>query len=111
MDYDGVNYTEMGPEYDMEFARYGPNPLDLPMSPPQSPRLEAGDAAFTRELSPFSEASSMTSVNSTDSVGTFHVSPICRSYTNICAPRLLSRRGRQDVSQPGELVQSAAVHI
>ncbi|EJD01670.1 uncharacterized protein FOMMEDRAFT_158822 [Fomitiporia mediterranea MF3/22] len=68
-EYGQINYADMEPEYDMEFARYGPNPMELPMSPPSTPPLDAGDAEFRRELSPFSEASSMTSVTSTDSVG------------------------------------------
>ncbi|KAL5487577.1 hypothetical protein ACEPAI_5685 [Sanghuangporus weigelae] len=64
-----INYAEMEPEYDMEFARYGPNPIELPLSPPGTPPPDVEDTTFRRELSPFSETSSMTSVNSTESVG------------------------------------------
>ena len=103
-DGDDVNFAEMEPEYDMEFARYGPNPIELPMSPPQTPPAGPGNPVFERELSPFSEASSMTSVNSTDSVGALRRSfwPIGIPYKH--AYRLLSRRRRQNVPQPGERV-------
>ena len=55
-------------EYDLDFPSYGPNPIELPLSPPATPPLEHNHA-FEREMSPFSEATSMTSVDSTDSVG------------------------------------------
>ena len=67
-DEDEVNYAEMEPEYDMEFAHYGQNTIEMPMSPPRTPPLDR-QPPFQREVSPFSEASSMTSVHSTDSVG------------------------------------------
>ncbi|KAI5117560.1 hypothetical protein M0805_004473 [Coniferiporia weirii] len=71
MDPDEVNYAEMEPEYDMEFARYGPNPMQIPMSPPRTPTLADAQLppAFQREPSPFSESSSMTSMDSAESVG------------------------------------------
>ena len=67
-DDEDINYADMEPEYDMEFAHYGPNTIDMPMSPPRTPPM-GGHRPFQRESSPFSEASSMTSVHSTDSVG------------------------------------------
>lgn len=67
-----INYAQMEPEYDMEFARYGPNPIELPLSPPETPPPHAEDIPFRREPSPFSETSSMTSVDSTESVGTLN---------------------------------------
>ena len=70
MDFDEENYAEMEPEYDMEFVRYGPNPIELPLSPPGTPPPEEEHPGFVREPSPFSETSSMTSVDSTESVGT-----------------------------------------
>ncbi|THH07181.1 hypothetical protein EW145_g3560 [Phellinidium pouzarii] len=68
---EGINNAEVQPEYDMEFARYGPNPIELPMSPPRTPSPDAHDPEFRRELSPFSVSSSMTSVDSMESVGYF----------------------------------------
>lgn len=63
----------MAPEYDMEFiTSHGPNPIELPPSPPATPPPpEEPHHTFTREMSPFSEATSMTSVDSTDSVGAY----------------------------------------
>lgn len=69
LDFDEMNYADMEPEYDMEFANYGPNPIELPMSPPRTPPLDADRQRSRRDVSPFSEASSMTSVTSTESVG------------------------------------------
>ncbi|KLO07900.1 hypothetical protein SCHPADRAFT_836007 [Schizopora paradoxa] len=57
------------PEYDMEFHRWGPNAMEMPPSPPATPPPEDEAIDFEREPSPFSEATSMTSVDSTDSVG------------------------------------------
>lgn len=65
-----INYADMEPEYDMEFARYGPNTLNLPISPPRTPPMGVR-SSYLRESSPFSEASSMTSVHSTESVSKF----------------------------------------
>lgn len=60
------------PEHDLEFVRWGPNAMDMPPSPPATPPLEEEEANdFEREASPFSEATSMTSVDSTDSVGSY----------------------------------------
>lgn len=60
--------VERVPEYDMEFASYGPNAFDMPLSPPSTPPAVVPRELPRREMSPFSEASSMTSVNSTDSM-------------------------------------------
>ena len=60
------------PEYDLEFHNgYGPNVLDMPPSPPATPPLdlELDGHHFSRELSPFSTNTSMTSVDSVESVG------------------------------------------
>ena len=75
-----INYAQMEPEYDMEFARYGPNTIELPLSPPETPPPRAEDIPF-RQPSPFSETSSMTSVDSTESVGTLIVSSVRASFT------------------------------
>ena len=62
---------EEEPEYDLEFHNgYGPNVLDMPPSPPATPPLDLDDREhFVRDLSPFSTNTSMTSVDSQDSVG------------------------------------------
>lgn len=76
-----TDYADMEPEYDMEFVRYGPNPIELPLSPPRTPPPEEnegmGGRRFVRELSPYSETSSMTSVDSTESVGASNSMDIC----------------------------------
>lgn len=59
------------PEYDMEHVRWGPNAMEMPPSPPATPPPEEEANEFEREPSPFSEATSMTSVDSTDSVGSY----------------------------------------
>lgn len=81
-----VNYADMEPEYDMEFVRYGPNPIELPLSPPGTPPPEDdeenGGRRFNRELSPFSESSSMTSVDSNESVGASRASICMRVWAS-----------------------------
>ena len=78
-----MNYADMEPEYDMEFANYGPNPIELPMSPPRTPPLDADRQRSRRDVSPFSEASSMTSVTSTESVG-MHIKYIQYKWRETC---------------------------
>ena len=68
------NYANDEPERDMEWSSYGPNTIDMPLSPPRTPPIpaeapEENRPQFTREHSPFSEATSMTSVDSAESVG------------------------------------------
>ena len=62
-----VNYAEMEPEYDMEFSQFAHNHIELPMSPPRTP--SPGPAPRRRDPSPFSDATSMTSVSSVETVG------------------------------------------
>lgn len=69
MDHEEHDYVNDEPEYDMEFSSYGPNTFDIPLSPPRTPPPAPEHPQFTREMSPFSEATSMTSVDSTESVG------------------------------------------
>lgn len=92
------------PEYDLEFHNgYGPNVLDMPPSPPATPPLDDGHRHdFTRELSPFSTNSSMTSVDSQESVGASGRE--LRLGDGLSSTRLLSRRGRSDVCSDGTCV-------
>lgn len=69
---DEHNYANDLPEYDMEFSSFGRNTIELPLSPPRTPPPPPPEEhTFTRELSPFSEATSMTSVDSVESVGQY----------------------------------------
>lgn len=64
---ESMNYAEMEPEYDMEFSQFAQNPIELPLSPPRTPSPEL--VLRRRAPSPFSDATSMTSVSSVETVG------------------------------------------
>ena len=66
-----VNYAEMEPEYDMEFSQFAHNHIELPMSPPRTP--SPGPAPRRRDPSPFSDATSMTSVSSAEAIGMYFI--------------------------------------
>lgn len=92
---ESINYAEMEPEYDMEFSQFAQNPIELPLSPPRTPSPET--VLRRRAPSPFSDATSMTSVSSVETVGA------CNQRQRTCQflmlnLRLLSRRSWAHVS-------------
>ena len=97
------DFMEM-PEYDMEFATYGPNTIELPLSPPRTPPPDEAPAnTFAREPSPFSDNTSMTSVDSTESVGQSLASwNISARHSGFEGCRILPRRGGTNVFSDGE---------
>ena len=66
-----VNYAEMEPEYDMEFSTFARSHIELPMSPPRTP--SSSPDPVLRAASPFSVATSMTSVSSAEAIGMYFI--------------------------------------